>query len=192
MRPNFVSFRTVLLLSTLLCAPMTADAATIVVNGGFETGDLSGWSCTGADFCDADSASPRSGVFHMRGYDNFGFATLSQDLSTTAGDFYSFEFSSFADYSLSGNVLRYQIGSGPIVTVPTTLAYALTSTSFQAVSGLTTLSFYFETDSGTGTWRIDDVLVEARATAPEPAMLSLLGLGLAGLAARRRSLGQRS
>jgi hypothetical protein len=177
-----------LLVAGLLAVPMAANAAPIelIVNGGFETGDLIGWTCTGADLCVADPIAPHSGTYSIQAYDNVGFATLSQTIGTTAGVTYDFSFYSFAFIpSALGNILRYQIGAGPIVSVATTGAYALTAASFVAVAGSTSINFYFETDPGTGTWQIDDVSVLAPEAIPEPASLTLLGIGLASVVARR-------
>ena len=160
--------------------PQAANA-TIVTNGGFETGDLTGWTVTGADLGITAEGSPNSGTYHFLGYDNSGFATLAQTLTTTVGTTYDFSFFSNTNFDVSGNILRYQIASAPIVTVTRTTAWAQTSTSFVASGTATALNFYYETDGSTGIWCIDDVLVDP---IPEPStlaiwsLLALCGIGI--------------
>lgn len=162
-----------------------AAQAGVITNGGFETGDLTAWTASGHDLAFVDT-EPHSGVFSFRGYDNSGFATLEQTFATTAGQTYDFSFWSFSSGLDAGNILRFQFDAGPIVGVTNTTTYAQTVSSFLAGGPSTTLKFFFETDDGTGTWRIDDV--DAVASVPLPSS-ALMGLGLLGglaIALRRR------
>ncbi len=163
--------------------------AAIVVNGGFETDDLTGWTVTGADLGTVEGFDVHSGSFAFYGFDNSGFATLSQTLTTTTGAVYDLSFWSQTYIDVPGNILRYQVGAGPIVTVPNTLTFAETTGSFTASDLATTLNFYYETDEGTGTWYLDDVTVDQSSVAPVPepatlvvwARLGLVSLGFVAL-----------
>lgn len=163
--------------------------AAFVTNGGFETGDLTGWSVSGQDYASVLSGASNSGLYSFVGYDNNGFATLSQSIATTAGASYDFSFFSFSTANTPVNILRYQIGSGPIVGVTLTTSYAQTATSFVASGPSTLISFYFETDPGTGVWFIDDVIVDNEvlpSPVPEPASMAMWGIGALGMMFARR------
>lgn len=179
------------LLTAALLSVAAANAnANLVTNGSFESG-LSGWNCSGADLCTTSSDARRTGSAGAYGYDNSGFATLSQTLSTVVGASYGFSFFSNA-YQTSGNELRYSFSdfSGSTL-VPTTTQWLQTTGSFVATSTSTLMQFFFATDPGTGTWRLDDVSVEQiAAPVPEPETYAMLlaGLGLmAGFVRRRKA-----
>lgn len=159
--------------------------ATLITNGGFETGDLTGWSCTGADRCEVITTYPHSGTYNMWGWDNSGFATLAQTIATSVGEMYDLSFWSHAHELSAGNILRYSIGGATPVLVSTTTSYIETMASFTASAATTTIELLFETDGGTGQWRIDDVSVTGAAV-PEPTTLALMGLGMAGIGYSRK------
>lgn len=182
---KFERLKLALMVALLGMSPMAATANQ-VVNGGFETGNLSAWTTSGADYATVDTSGPHSGNYLFVGFDNAGFATLSQVLSTTPATAYSFSFFSFANFSHPGNILRYQFDSGPIVSVTQTSGWAQTLGGFIASGPSTQLNFYFETDNGTGTWQIDDVSVEAVSTPDGGSTLALLGLTMTAVAGARR------
>lgn len=177
---------TVSTLAAALAYAAPASATNVVTNGGFETGDLSGWTLSGnTGFTGVDN-SAHSGNF--AGY--FGqvgsTGTLSQTLSTVAGQSYTISFwieddggtpSSF-DASFGGNDLL-------ALTNPDAFNYTFYSYSLTASSASTLLSFTFRQDPSY--FHLDDVSV-APAGVPEPATwaMLILGMGAAGLGLRRR------
>jgi hypothetical protein len=169
---------------TALTLSVGANAAPVnlVTNGGFESGDLSGWSCTtnAIGSCGIGD-NPNTGGSNFQGYDNTDFGTLSQAIATVGGESYNFSFFSNNAFFSQGNILRYQIGSDPIADVTRTDTYAQTSTSFLATGTSTDISFLFETNTATGSWEIDDVSVVSAVPLPAAAWLfgsALLGLGV--------------
>lgn len=180
-----------LLLAAAAAAPASA-ATQLLSNAGFETGTLSGWSCTGADKCETTASYRRSGSWGVFGFDNYGHGTLSQTIATEIGATYEFSVWARAYMTHPGNILRLS-AAGETATAATTTAYARTGLSFVADAAFTTVAALFETDRGTGTWQMDDFalvkVADARSAVsdvPVPAAAPLLAAGLAGIAALRR------
>ena len=78
----------------LACAPANAG---LVVNGGFETGDFTGWTVSGASFdCGSPSGistiGPHSGTYSACFGNPDGLTFISQTLTTTPGQEYAFTF----------------------------------------------------------------------------------------------------
>ncbi len=169
--------------STLLLSP--GAEATLLLNGDFESG-TTGWTVT----TNSGGFGVSGGAFW--GYDNVGHGTLSQTFATTPGQNYDFSFYSSSSID-PGNILRYQFDSGSIETVTTTTSMVQSIGAFTATGPTSTLQFYFETDDGTGTWSIDDVVVTPGSFSAVPEPGSLLALGaLVGCGTFMRSRRTRS
>lgn len=133
----------------------------------------------------------------MTGFENVGFATLSQTIETTSGTTYDVSFWARAYMTHPGNEIGYRFNGGTAVTQAATQTYSQISTSFLATGATSLIELLFATDSGTGTLFIDDVSVTASdvvvslpetSPVPLPASLSMLmvAAGALGVAARRR------
>jgi hypothetical protein len=193
-KPKFAG--AVLASAMIICAANNAARADLVTNGGFETGDLTGWTCSTSTLgaCTVETADfigPHSGSFLVNVFNNGPnpvFGTLSQTITTTPGDTY--ELSVWSAKNLSNPVLEYQIGSGTAVTMAPGLgAYSDTIVDFVASSSSTPIAFLFATQLGFGSIVIDDVsVVETAGATPLPAALPLFasGLGALGLLGWRR------
>jgi PEP-CTERM motif len=171
----------------LTMAASGAQAA--VINGGFETGDFSGWTQSGNTGWTGVSGSPYN---HSGSYGAYmgpvgSDGTLSQSIATIAGEMYDIRFwlmnnaGTPNDFNVSfdGNLLFSGVDLPP---------FAFTEYSFNAIaSGASALlEFGFRHDpSFLG---LDDISVDSLGptSVPEPGTLGLFGLGLAGLVVARR------
>jgi hypothetical protein len=168
-----------------LSGPAHADP-NLVTNGGFETGDFTGWLetnnfsfsdvlCGGPGFAPEGSCA---GVFGPVGADG----TLSQVISTHAGGRYviSFDFAadggSPADFSASFN-------GAPLLSLtdPPTSDFQVFNFVAFGTGPTATLAFNFRDDPAF--LYLDAVSVTA---VPEPGSVALLALGLGGMWAGRR------
>jgi hypothetical protein len=170
-------------------AAVSASAAELVANGGFETGDFSSWSLTGnTGFAGVTNNPVHSGQYAFFDGAVGSLGVLSQTVATVAGQSYDFSFWLRSDGG-TPNTFTASLGGVSLI-APLVNASAFGFTQFSgtivAASNNASLSFSFRNDPGY--WGLDDVsLTNGVGGIPEPGTWGLMLTGFLGAGAAIRA-----
>ena len=178
----------ILLGAAMLMATPSFAATELVVNGGYETGNISGWTLTGnTGFSSVPTGAAFTGSF---GYSNGAvgsFGVLSQTVATVSGATYAYSFA-LRNNGGPGNAFEASLGGtafGPSFTNSGPFGYTVYSGTVVAPTSNALLSFSFRQDPNF--WNFDDASLTAAVPEPGTWALMIVGFGMVGAAARRRN-----
>ncbi|MFD4138325.1 carbohydrate binding domain-containing protein [Streptomyces sp. NPDC058572] len=140
--------------AAVIALPATAQAANLLTNAGFETGTLSGWSCSGG-LGSVVSSSVHSGTKALA-----GAASSSDNAKCTQ----TVQVQPNTAYTLSGwvrgNYVHLGVTGGPSTWTPSATAYTELTVAFTTGATQTSAEIYLHGWYGQGTYHADDISLD--------------------------------
>lgn len=184
-----LKFATMLAVSTI--ALSTAAAATagtnLIVNGGFETGDFTGWITNPSGYPEYIVTYPVESGFYaaqIAGY-SYNVDTLSQAVTTTPGRSYTLSFGYWQDPATPNGINVTWDGNSVYSTTDTNTGLAFWNITTTVVGQGSDMLVFTAYNDPAFTY-LDDVSLTSSVPEPGAWSLLLLGLGGLGLALRAR------
>jgi len=166
-----------------------ASQANIVANGGFETGDFTGWTQFGdTSFSGVDTLAPASGTYAAYFGSTTSTGGIFQTLATDPGKTYVVTFWLQAEADPAGlsvpNSFEFDWGGAARLTLTDVAAFPYKSYSFLLLATSATTDLRFTFTHIPAFWDLDSV----SAAIPEPGSMALvvLAAALAAAFSRRR------
>lgn len=197
--PRVLVAVTVLAIGSALSAPASAA---LIANGSFESG-LAGWTTSAGlgqpDVISSPGWDPQDGN-NLIDLNGFAPGFIAQDVSTVVGQHYLLAFALSGNFSNSSDSKEVVVGidgldtsyffAEPAGWAATNMLWTIIEHAFVATDTTTTIAFTSASDgSDLGGHDSEGAALDniQLAAVSEPGALALLGLGLLGVAGRRRA-----
>jgi hypothetical protein len=189
MKKSMLKAFIVLALCAVICLPGMA-MANLVVNGGFETGNMNGWTTIPAPNSSAFgiwTGAAHSGVYgcYFGAYGQYDDAIV-QNIPTVAGKSYTFDFWLAHNNTNNTNDFHVYWNGVEILGLINTASFGWTYYTFTEVATAATSSIKFAGREVPAQYMLDDVDVDAVPLSPTAILLGSGLLGLAGLRGFRK------